>query len=86
MECDEQNPRKNPRIYIEEDVINLEQEFNFEFDSFEAMIEHEHSTETLLEGRLQIRWWFHDHIQLCSILGFLYSYGSLFIRKPNTPS
>ena len=33
MECDEQTHSKNPRIDVKEDVINLEKEFNFEFDS-----------------------------------------------------
>ena len=41
MECDEQTPRKKPRIDIEEDVINLEQEFNFEYCSLKIMIEDE---------------------------------------------
>ena len=38
MECDEQTPSKNPRIDVEEDVINLEREFNFEFDSLKTLI------------------------------------------------
>ena len=41
MECDEQTPSKNPRIDVEEDVINLEQEFNFEYDSLKTVIEEE---------------------------------------------
>ena len=41
MECDEQTPRKKPRIDVEEDVINLEQEFNFESDSLKIAIEEE---------------------------------------------
>ena len=39
MECDEQTPSKKPRIDVEEDVINLEQEFNFEFDSLKTTID-----------------------------------------------
>ena len=39
MECDEQIPRKNPRIDIDEDVIKLEQEFNFESNSLKTTIE-----------------------------------------------
>ena len=41
MECDEETPINKPRIDIEEDVINLEQDFNFEFDSLKTMIEEE---------------------------------------------
>ena len=41
MECDEKTPNKNPRIDVEEDVINLEKEFNFEYDSLKTVIEEE---------------------------------------------
>ena len=41
MECDEQTPSKKPRIDVEEDVINLEQEFNFESNSLKIVIEEE---------------------------------------------
>ena len=43
MECDEQTPRKNPSIDVEEDVIDLKKGFNFEFDSLMIMIEEETS-------------------------------------------
>ena len=52
MECDEQTPRKNPRIDIEEYVINLEQEFNFEFDFLKALIEKELVTENPVGGEV----------------------------------
>ena len=52
MECDEQNPSKNPRIDVEEDVIDLEWEFNFEFDSLKTMIEEEPSTEIPAGGEV----------------------------------
>ena len=45
MECDEQDLRNNPRIDIEDDIINLDQEFNFEYDSLKTMIEEEPATE-----------------------------------------
>ena len=38
MECDEQTPINNPRIDVEEDIINLDQEFNFESDSLKTTI------------------------------------------------
>ena len=41
MECDEKTPSNKPRIDVEEDVINLEQEFNFESDSLKIVIEEE---------------------------------------------
>ena len=41
MECDEQTPRKNPTVDVEEDIINLEQEFNFEYNSLKTVIEEE---------------------------------------------
>ena len=56
MECDEQPPSKEPRIDIEEDVINLEQEFNFEYDSLKIVIEEALDSVNPTRERLQIRW------------------------------
>ena len=56
MEYDERTPRKKPRIDVEEDVINLEQEFNFEFDCPKTTLEEELNSVYLLGERLQIRW------------------------------
>ena len=53
MESDEKTPRKNPRIDIEEGVIDMEQEFNFEFDSLKKMIEEEPSTKSLAGGEVK---------------------------------
>ena len=50
MECDEHTPSKKPRIDVEEDVIDLEQEFNFEFDFLMALIEEEPATENPVGG------------------------------------
>ena len=55
-ECDEQTTSKKPRIDVEEDVINLEQKFNFVFDSLKIVIEEELDSVNPTGGRLQIRW------------------------------
>ena len=52
MECDEQTPSKKPRIDVEEDVINLEQEFNFESDSLKTVIEEELVSVNLAGGKV----------------------------------
>ena len=52
MECDEQTLSKNPRIDVEEDVINLEREFNFEYDSLKTMIEEELDSINPTEGKV----------------------------------
>ena len=52
MECDEQTPSKKPSIDIEEDVINLEQEFNFESDSLKTTIEEELDSVNPTEGKV----------------------------------
>ena len=41
MECDEKIPSKNPTIDVEEGIINLEKEFNFESNSLKIVIEEE---------------------------------------------
>ena len=52
MECDEENPRNNPRIDKEKHVIDLDQDFNIEFDSLKKMIEEEPATKIPVGGEV----------------------------------
>ena len=50
MECDEHAPTKNPRIDIGNEVISMEQEVDFNFESLKEMIEEEPATEERTRG------------------------------------